>query len=122
MREELYHKWKADEQAPSAGWDFSYLKGRMVEEKPPWNYVEVARKLVQTSTAVLDMATGGGEVFSQLAPFPKHTVAVEGWPPNVEVARKRLTPLGVQVVDSGALTGLPFADETFDFLFPMLAQ
>ena len=116
MREELYRQWKADEQAPFAGWDFSYLEGRMVEEIPPWNYVEIARSLVRTSTSVLDIATGGGEIFSQLAPFPKHTVAVEGWHPNVEVARRRLTPLGVQVVESGALTGLPFADQTFDLI------
>lgn len=113
---DLYNQWKKEEQVPFKGWNFSYLKGRGVDEKPPWDYKQIAKELLDKSTSVLDMGTGGGEVLSSLAPFPKHTIATEGYKPNVEVARKRLEPLGVQVVEVDESRKLPFADEEFDLV------
>ena len=100
MRSELIAQWKEDEAAVFEGWDFAYIKDRFVGEEPGWDYKALARELVRKSAAVLDVATAGGEVFSSLAPFPGRAVAVEGYRPNVAVARKRLGPLGVQVVGS----------------------
>lgn len=107
-------QWKKDERAPLEGWDFSYLKGRRFEEQPPWDYKIMAKELVIKSKAVLDMGTGGGEVFSKFAPFPPHTIAIEGYPPNVEVARRRLEPLGVKVREVNESYDLPFTDGEFD--------
>jgi SAM-dependent methyltransferase len=113
------------EQAAFSGWDFSYLRDRMVEDDPPWRYADRVRARLPGLPALLDLGTGGGEILSTLAPLPPDTIATEGYPPNVEVARKRLTPLGVDVV---AMAGapdnlvigpgegrgtLPFADERF---------
>ena len=53
--------------------------------------------------AALDIETGGGEVLATVARPPALLVATEGWRPNVEVARARLRPLGVQVVAAGGL-------------------
>ena len=110
----LHSGWRKDEQAPFAGWDFSYLNDRWLEEHPPWAYEALARQLVQKSKAVLDIGTGGGEIFASLAPFPEHTVAIEGWRPSVAVAKRRLEPLGVKVLEVDELDELPFTDGEFD--------
>jgi len=60
------------------------------------------------------MGTGGGERFASLAPFPEHATAIEGWKPNLAVARRRLEPLGVRVLEVTEWDNLPFADGEFD--------
>ncbi len=112
----LLKKWKIDEKAHFEGWNFSYIKDRYKDEKPNWDYNSLAKLLVQQSTSLLDMATGGGEVFSQFAPFPKHTYAIEGWHPNVAVAERRLVPLGVTVIEAKDHQLLPFKDRQFDLI------
>lgn len=114
---DLLEQWKKDEQAPFQGWDFSYLKGRWEEESPPWSYESIAIELLKKADSVLDMGTGGGEVFSSFAPFPKKAMAIEGYEPNVVVARKRLGPLGVGVIDVDESRELPFNDGEFDLVF-----
>jgi len=112
----FYSQWKKDEQAPFVGWDFSYLNDRWTEEHPPWDYEALARKLIQRSKAVLDMGTGGGEMLSSFALFPERAVAMEGWRPNVAVAKRRLEPLGIEVLEVDASDELPFSDGEFDLI------
>jgi len=112
----FYDLWKKEEQAFFSGWDFSYIHGRMKEESLPWDYNAEAKKLIKNATAVLDMGTGGGEILSMLGPFPKHTIATEGWHPNVPVARKKLEPLGIKVVAVDESGKLPFEDDEFDLV------
>jgi SAM-dependent methyltransferase len=112
----LLDQWRRDAAAPFEGWDFSYLAGRMTEAQPPWDYLALARAALQSSHDVLDVATGGGEVLASLAPFPGRVTATEGYPPNVEVARRRLAPLGVPVFQANTASGMPFADGSFDLV------
>lgn len=112
----LKEQWLKEENAPFAGWDFSYLKDRWNEENPPWDYLAMAKSLVEKSQAVLDMGTGGGERFSRLAPLPRHTVAIEGYKPNVAVARERLEPMGVTLIEVDESGELPFQDAEFDLV------
>jgi broad-specificity NMP kinase/ubiquinone/menaquinone biosynthesis C-methylase UbiE len=114
--EELLRQWKNDEKAAFEGWDFSYIKKRWIDKQPPWSYPKLARKLVRKSEAILEEATGGGELFSTFAPFPKKTIAIEGYKPNVTVARKRLTKLGVKVLYVKESKNLPFKDGEFDLV------
>jgi hypothetical protein len=79
------------------GWDFSWLKGRAAGGDPSWSYWDRARHLIAKADHLLDIDTGGGEGLAGLGPLPAHTVASEGWNPNVQVARERLGPLGVEV-------------------------
>lgn len=116
LKSSLLKRWKRDENTPFHGWDFSYLKGRWTEAQPQWDYGTLAKKLVKSSTAVLDMATGGGERFSSFAPFPKHAVAIEGYKPNVAVAKQRLGPLGIKVIAADETKKLPFKDGEFDLV------
>lgn len=112
----LVNQWKKDEKAIFQGWDFSFLKNRMIQHEPPWDYIEIAKKLIKESNSVLDMETGGGEFFSKLAPFPKHAVAYEGYKPNVPIAKKRLEPLGVEVKEVKNVKKLPFKEQEFDLV------
>ena len=111
---ELLARWHRDEAARFQGWDFSYIADRFVEASPPWDYPALARQLIAGSSAVLDMETGGGEMFAGLAPFRGRTVAIEAYSPNVAIAKRRLEPLGVEVLEAHATGPLPFSDSTFD--------
>lgn len=108
--------WKRDESARFEGWDFSRLEDRIREEPEPWNYLTLARDVVEQSESVLDMGTGGGERLAALAPFPGLAVALEGFEPNVGVARHRLHPLGVRVVEADEFSTLPFRNGAFDLV------
>ncbi len=100
--------------APVEGWDFSYLRGRIEDEPLAWSYPELAAGLIARSRRVLDVDTGGGELFSSWQP-PAGSVAVEPYPPNVPVAARRLGPLGVTVVERPA-DSLPVEDAGFDLV------
>lgn len=104
------------------GWDFEYLTKtrRMVEGPTKWNYYNVVLPRLGGVRTLLDMGTGGGEVLSRFAPLPPVTYAIEQYEPNVVVARRRLEPLGVKVlqVDSKYSNNevLPFEDQAFDLV------
>ena len=112
----LIDQWTRDAAAPFQGWDFSYLDGRLVESKPTWDYLALARAAAARSHDILDIDTGGGESFSRLAPFPGRATAVEGYVPNLAVARGRLEPLGIPVIQADSASSLPFEDGLFDLV------
>ncbi len=99
------------------------LKGFQLEVEPiplgpplPWHYEGRARALLAGARSVLDIGTGGGEVFSQiLKAYEVFAVATEPWLPNVPVAAQRLKALGAHVVHANSLV-LPFALGTFDLV------
>jgi len=94
--------------APIAGWDFSWLTGRVGCDDLPWDYVSLARDALRTATRLLDIDTGGGELLASLAPLPA-AIATESYPPNVPIATTRLAPLGVDV-RAGRASALPVGD------------
>ena len=99
-------------QAPGVhgtGWEFAWLDGRALGSEPSWSYPDLARALLRRATSLLDLDTGSGELLAELAPLPPHTVAVESWARDIPVARDRLAPFGVAVVDE-----LPGGEEEFD--------
>ena len=107
------------EEAHFQGWDFSWLKDRKTSLQIPWDYETRVRQRMQGINAMLDLGTGGGEFLSQLATFPQHTCATEGYGPNVVVAKERLQPLGIHVVNTSTdpeNCSLPFADGEFELI------
>ena len=60
-RAELVDTWLREERQPFAGWDFSYLDGRLTGEREHWSYLDRAAELMRGSSSVIDMDTGGGE-------------------------------------------------------------
>ncbi|HEX4703364.1 MAG TPA: methyltransferase domain-containing protein [Pseudonocardiaceae bacterium] len=101
---------------PVEGWDFSWFDGRATEERPPWGYARlIGQRMAQVSSA-LDIQTGGGEVLASIPNPPLVLVATESWPPNVEIAKRNLRPLGGAVAVTADDGDLPFPDESFDLV------
>jgi hypothetical protein len=99
--------------ADVSGWSFDWLAGRATEQRPPWGYSRlIARRLAEVDSA-LDIDTGRGEIIAAVPVLPARMVVTEGWPPNLDRARKVLEPRGVTVVPVDAGQPLPFPDASF---------
>lgn len=88
----------------------------MVESPLSWNYYNEIRKYFEASKSLLDMGTGGGEFLSELTNLPAKTSATEGYKPNLEIARKHLAPLGIEVYGIEDDDNIPFKDEEFSLI------
>jgi Methyltransferase domain len=99
-----------------SGWSFDWLDGRATEERPSWGYSRLlAARLAQVASA-LDLDTGGGEIIAEVPRLPRRMVVTEGWPPNVERARRVLAPRGVEVVPVEQGQPLPFPEASFELV------
>jgi SAM-dependent methyltransferase len=96
-----------------SGWSFDWLDNRATEERPPWRYSNLLASRLAGVASALDIDTGGGEIIAGVPQLPPKMVVTEGWPPNVEHARRLLSPRGVEVVAVGQGRPLPFPDATF---------
>ena len=104
------------ESVPIAGWDFSWFEGRATEERPSWGYLRLMSERMASASAALDVQTGGGEVLARVSRPPALLLATESWPPNLEIARRNLEPLGATVIEAADDANLPFAEESFDLV------
>ncbi|MBR5410259.1 MAG: class I SAM-dependent methyltransferase [Clostridia bacterium] len=116
--EELRAAWKAEEAcARIKGWDFSHIRGRYDEEDDlPWDYEAAVRSVLRPEMKLLDYDTGGGEFLLSLGHPYENTAATEGYPPNVELCKERLSPLGVDIRACDDPSNVPFPDESFDLI------
>lgn len=113
----LTRQWLHEEQiARIRGWDFSHLDGRFEEAPLPWSYPQIIRSFLRPGLRILDMDTGGGEFLLSLDHPPENTAAIEAYPPNVQLCRETLLPLGVDFREAAADGPLPFEDESFDLV------
>ncbi|MCS7477287.1 class I SAM-dependent methyltransferase [Umezawaea endophytica] len=104
------------EAVPTAGWDFGWFEGRATEERPSWGYSRLLAEHMADAEAALDLQTGGAEVLAGIPSAPKTLCATESWPPNLEIARRNLAPLGGTVVEVQDTDDLPFDDGSFDLV------
>jgi len=106
--------------APVAGWDFSWLDGRATEERPPWRYSELLPARIAAAGSVLDVQTGGGEVFAGALAAAHHRPdlirATESWEPNLALARRALAPFRAEVRHSADRDPLPFDGGAFELV------
>lgn len=99
-----------------SGWSFGDIEARRVGPEAPWDYEARARRLLRDASSVLDMGTGGGEIFMDLLRSCRgRAVATEEWARNVPIAARRLSSIGVHVVRCRSQE-LPFHDSTFDLV------
>ena len=115
---DLIASWKAEESiAHIHGWDFSHIDGRYTEETDlPWDYREAILRYLRPEMKILDIDTGGGEFLLSLHHPYENTAATEAYPPNVELCRETLLPLGIDFKPADGNGILPFADEQFDLV------
>lgn len=115
--DELKKQWLAEEAvAQIHGWDFSHIRNRYDEETQlGWNYEAIIHTLLNKDMHLLDLETGGGEFLLSLH-HPLHLCsATEGYPPNVQLCRETLLPLGINFKEASD-THYPFEDESFDIV------
>ena len=115
---ELRNQWLDEEKiAHIHGWDFSHIHERYTEENDlPWDYEKIIAEYRNDDMKLLDFDTGGGEFLLSLGHPHANTSATEGFPPNVELCRETLLPLGIDFKPCDDATNVPFADESFDMI------
>ena len=113
---ELINSWKAEEQiAHMHGWDFSHIGGRYTEDTNfPWDYRQVIGAYLTPEKKLLDIDTGGGEFLLSLGHPYENTAATENYPPNVQLCKETLLPLGIDFRQADGNGGLPYPDNSFD--------
>jgi SAM-dependent methyltransferase len=112
----LKEYWLSEEQHSFKGWDFSHLDKRTSEEPLPWNYDEIVRQYLNPNSILLDMGTGGGEYLLTLNHPYCNTFATEAYPPNFELCKNKLKPLGIDVRQVLNDNYIPFENEMFDII------
>lgn len=117
-RETLLKQWLEEEEiAHIHGWDFSHISGRYeAEQDLPWNYRELVRLYLRPDMTVLDIDTGGGEFLLSLGHPCHRLAATENYPPNVELCREKLLPLGIDFREADGNGVLPFEEQSFDLV------
>ena len=98
------------------GWSLEEVAPTRIGPGYPWDYRHRAADLIGRASFVLDMGTGGGELFADLCRGRRgRAVATEPWHVNAPIAKSRLAPLGVEVVGAHSLH-LPFRNDVFDLV------
>ena len=115
---ELINRWKEEESiAHIHGWDFSHIEGRYTEpDDLPWDYRAVIQEYLRPEMKILDIDTGGGEFLLSLNHPHENTAATENYPPNVELCKEVLLPLGIDFRLGDGKKKLPFEDSRFDMV------
>jgi len=105
---------------PTVGWDFSWFVGRASEERPTWAYSRSLTRRIQSSLAMLELQTGGGErlaeMLSEVKRRPTTIVVTESWSPNAALAKLNLAAFGVSVLELDDKADLPLPDNAFDLV------
>ena len=116
--EELKAVWKAEEDiAHIHGWDFSHIDDRYAEEEGlPWDYPAIVRDMLTDEMKLLDYDTGGGEFLLSLGHPYENTAATEGYPPNVQLCKEKLLPLGIDLRECSDASHIPFDDGSLDIM------
>ena len=115
--EALRELWEYEEGiAHIQGWDFSHIEGKYEQGELPRNYDAIVRQYLKPEMKLLDYDTGGGEYLLSLGhPYPS-TAATEGYPPNEELCRQKLLPLGIDLRECADASRIPFEDDSFDIV------
>src|SRR5437899_6268944 len=99
-----------------SGWDLSKVRSRLIEHASAWDYETIVRQYGLGKGDALGMGTGGGELRARIREaLPARTTATEEWNVNAPIAKKRLAPLGVEIVRCRSLL-LPFVESAFDLV------
>src|SRR6478609_7691529 len=62
------------ERAPIDGWDFGWLDGRAIEERPSWHYFDLVAERASAVGSLLDVQVGSGGMIAALPAVPVLTV------------------------------------------------
>ena len=88
----------------------------MEEDDLPWDYREEILRYLKPDMRILDIDTGGGEFLLSLNHPYENIAATETYPPNVDLCRETLLPLGIDFRAADGKGVLPFEDASFDMV------
>ncbi|GIO26309.1 methyltransferase domain-containing protein [Ornithinibacillus bavariensis] len=109
-------EWTKYEKVKFKGWDFSHIKDGWENETLPWDYARIINKYLSSDLELLDMGTGGGEFLLSLNhPYDKTSVT-EGWQPNIELLKRKLVPLGINLAPIDDDDLIDYDDNRFDII------
>jgi SAM-dependent methyltransferase len=106
----------SDSVGARTGWDFSRVRS---ERAPvPWEYLDVVRSYLAPDDVVMDVGTGGGEVFLTLASSFGRGLGVDHSPTMIEQARRNQAFQRVSNASFAVMDGyyLGFSDAAFDMV------
>ena len=97
-----------------SGWDFARV--RWDRDPTPWQYDDVVRRYLARESDVLDIGTGGGEVFLGMAVHFGSGIGVDRDPGMIQVADGNRHAQGIRHVSFATMDAreLRFPDNTFD--------
>lgn len=98
------------------GWDFSAMQD--ARDPVPWDYEEVVRRYLDADQRVLDVGTGGGEVFLRLAPAYGQGIGIDADPGMIADARENHARTSHDHVSFMIMhaESLNFPDDDFDVI------
>jgi ubiquinone/menaquinone biosynthesis C-methylase UbiE len=70
------------------GWDFSQVK--IEKSTVPWDYDEIVKQYLNKSDKVLDIGTGGGEVFTKFSEYFREGVGVDHSSSMIQTAKENI--------------------------------
>jgi tRNA/tmRNA/rRNA uracil-C5-methylase (TrmA/RlmC/RlmD family) len=79
------------------GWDFSRMRTKRAPV--PWDYSAVVRQFLTNTDCVLDVGTGGGELFLALAPCFRKGIGIDVSTEMVEQAFRNRRTWGITNID-----------------------
>lgn len=81
-----------------------------------WEYEDIVRQYLKPTDLVLDIGTGGGEIFSSLSPYFGKGIGIDHNPRMIEVAQRNIAALQIDNISVTRMEGndLQFNAETFD--------
>lgn len=96
------------------GWDFSRVRAH----RGPvlWDYVDVVRQYLKSSDCVLDVGTGGGEIFLSLASSFQQGFGIDQNPAMISTAQQNLSMLDIDNISLATMEAkhLQFDAQSFD--------
>jgi SAM-dependent methyltransferase len=97
---------------PRRGWDFSRMN--VLRQPVPWNYHDLVVRFLRPTDGVLDIGTGGGETFTQLASLFDRGLGIDPDAEMIQLAVANSTSGNVRFrVGSAELEAV---SETFDVI------
>lgn len=103
--------------APVDDWDFSWLDGRAIEERPSWHYFDLVAEHAASATCLLDIETGTGNLLADLPVLPPLAVGTDAHPPSIACAAPRLRARRAHLVQTTpADLRLPVRSGSFDLV------
>ncbi|HTX28284.1 MAG TPA: class I SAM-dependent methyltransferase [Streptosporangiaceae bacterium] len=97
---------------PRQGWDFSRMN--VLREPVPWGYQDVVARYLRPDGNVLDIGTGGGELFGRLASSFGQGLGIDSDPRMIELAQASSAAGNLRFrVSSDRLEAVP---EAFDVI------